>query len=212
MILYTIDGKGGYINISDLKDVHHAHIYVNLTNRCPCSCTFCLRRTKKMLGNNTLWLKEEPSVEEVKDLLNQYHFEVFDEIIFCGFGEPTERIEDIKTLTSYIKSKAPDIKLRINTNGLGNDIHKKDITPLLDDFDVISVSLNAPDKEEYYSLTRSKFGIDSFDDMLAFSALAKRYAQVVLTVVDIIGGDKIEKCQRICDELGVTLRVRPYEE
>ena len=212
MILYTIDGLGGYIDISDIKEVKGAHIYVNMTNKCPCSCTFCLRQTKKMLENNTLWLKEEPTVEEVIHLLNQYHFELFEEIIFCGFGEPTERIHDIKKITSYIKAQAPNVLLRINTNGLGNDLYNEDITPLLDDFDVISISLNAPNKEEYYELTRSKFGIRSFDDLLGFAKLCKKYAKVVLTVVDIIGVDKIQQCQTICDNLGVTLRVRPFEE
>ena len=71
----------------------------------------------------------------------------------------------------------------------------------------------ASTKEEFLELTRSKFGISSFDDMLDFAKKCKAYVpNVVLTVVDIIGEEKIEACRKITDEIGVTLRVRPFEE
>ena len=117
-------------------------------------------------------------------------------------------------VAKYIKEKRSDLSIRINTNGLSSITLGRDIAP---DFkgviDTVSISLNAPTKEEYYELTRSRFGIDSYQAMLDFAVRCKDYVpHVVLSVVDIIGEEKIKKCQNICDELGVTLRVRPFEE
>lgn len=213
MILYTLH-ENGYIDIKHVKNHKGLNVYVNLTNRCPCACTFCLRQTKQMCEENTLWLKKEPTVEEVINEFEKYDLNQFGEVIFCGFGEPMERVFDVVKIADYLKGKRADLKTRMNTNGLGNLIHNQDITPLLKDrLDVVSISLNAPDEKEYYELTRSKFGIGSYNEMLKFAMLAKQYVpSVVLTVVDIIGEEKINKCQKICDDLGVTLRVRPFEE
>lgn len=213
MILYTLHGNG-YIDIGELDSRKDVHVYVNLTNRCPCACTFCLRQTKEMTESNTLWLKNEPSVDEVIKEFQKYDLDDFNEVVFCGFGEPTERIDDIIQIAGILKLYRRDLPIRMNTNGLGNLIHKKDITPLFKGrIDTVSISLNAPDEKEYYELTRSKFGIESFQAMLEFASRCKEYVpHVVLTVVDIIGEEKIKLCQKICDELGVTLRVRPFEE
>ena len=213
MILYTLHGNG-YIDIKNVDNHKDLKVYVNLTNRCPCACTFCLRQTKQMCEENTLWLKKEPTVEDVINEFEKYDINLFVEVIFCGFGEPMERVYDLIQIADYLKRKRPDLKTRVNTNGLGNLVHNEDITPLLKDrLDVVSISLNAPDEKEYYELTRSRFGIGSYNEMLKFASLAKQYVPtVVLTVVDIIGEEKIHKCQKICDHLGVTLRVRPFEE
>jgi radical SAM enzyme (TIGR04100 family) len=213
MILYTLNNNS-YINIGELESLKDVNVYVNLTNRCPCACTFCLRQTKEMTESNTLWLKQEPTVEEVIKEFQKYDLDDFHEVIFCGFGEPLERVDDIIQIAGILKLYRQDLPIRINTNGLGNLIHEKDITPMLKGrIDTISISLNASNEKEYYELTRSKFGIQSFNAMLEFASLAKQYVpHVVLTVVDIIGEEEIAKCQKICDDLGVKLRVRPFEE
>lgn len=213
MILYTLNGNG-YIDIANVENRKGINVYVNMTNRCPCACTFCLRQTKEMSESNTLWLKKEPTADEVINEFKKYDLNEFNEVIFCGFGEPTERIDDVIKVADFLKESRNDLRIRMNTNGLGNLVHNKDITPLLKDrIDTISISLNAPDEKEYYELTRSRFGIESYSKMLEFASLCKQYIpQVVLTVVDIIGEEKIEKCQKICDEIGVRLRVRPFEE
>lgn len=213
MILYTLHGNG-YIDIADVDSLQDVSVYVNLTNRCPCACTFCLRQTKKMSEEHTLWLKQEPTVDEVIKEFQKYDLDEFKEVVFCGFGEPMERVEDIVQIAGILKLYRQDLPIRINTNGLGNLVHGRDITPELKGrIDTVSISLNAPDKDEYYTLTRSRFGIESFDAMLDFAKRCKDYVpNVILTVVDIIGEEKIKKCQRICDDLGVTLRVRPFEE
>ena len=212
-ILYTLY-KNTYIDLSHLDSTKGVTCYVNSTNRCPCACTFCLRQTKEMMENNSLWLKEEPSKEMIIEEFKKYNLNDFKEIVFCGFGEPMERWDDIKEVFDYIRSVKKDMKIRINTNGLANDIYGRDVTPEYKGrFDTVSISLNAPTKEEFLELTRSKFGISAFDDMLDFAKKCKAYVpNVVLTVVDIIGEEKIEACRKITDEIGVTLRVRPFEE
>ncbi len=213
MILYTLHGNS-YIDIGQLDSLKDVHVYVNLTNRCPCACTFCLRQTKEMTESNTLWLKQEPTVEEVIKEFQKYDLDDFAEVVFCGFGEPMERVDDLIQIAGLLKLYRHDLPIRVNTNGLANLIHNHDITPLLKGrIDTISISLNAPDQEEYLTLTRSRFGIESYQAMLDFAVECKKYVPyVVMTVVDIIGEDKVAKCQKICDDLGLTLRVRPYEE
>lgn len=213
MILYTLNGNG-YIDIGELSSVENVTVYVNLTNRCPCSCTFCLRQTKEMVESNTLWLKEEPTVDEVIHEFQKYDLDDFAEVVFCGFGEPMERVDDVIQIAGILKLYRRDLPIRVNTNGLANLIHNRDITPMLKGrIDTISVSLNAADENEYIQLTRSQFGIQSFQAMLDFVKKCKQYVpSVVLSVVDIIGTENIKKCQNICNELGVTLRVRPFEE
>ena len=213
VILYTVF-KNSYIDIKELDELKGVTCYVNSTNRCSCACTFCLRNTKEMLESNSLWLKEEPTVEMIIEEFKKYDLNDFKEVVFCGFGEPLTRHDDLMKVAKYLKETRNDLLIRINTNGLSSVTLKRDITP---DFkgliDTVSISLNAPDKEEYYQLTRARYGIDSFDHMLDFAKKAKQYVKnVILTVVDIIGEEKIKKCQKICDDLGVNLRVRPFEE
>ncbi|MBR6317985.1 MAG: TatD family nuclease-associated radical SAM protein [Fibrobacter sp.] len=218
MVLYTVTGhvgEAGYLDIANSGDLTGKNIYVNMTNRCPCNCVFCLRQTKKMMEGNSLWLKEgEPSVDRVMDLFAPYDLSVINELIFCGYGEPLERIADVCEVIDRLKSKYPDLKVRVNTNGLANLVHGRDITPeLAGRFDTVSISLNAPDAEEFLALTRSKFGIGSFEALQEFAVLAKRHVpNVVMTVVEkVMSEDKIELCRKLCNDLGVTLRVRPFE-
>ena len=79
--------------------------------------------------------------------------------------------------------------------------------------DTLSISLNTPDKERYYELTRSKFGIESFGALLRFAENAKKYVKnVILTTVSTtLTKEEEEKCARICKNLGVTYRIRPFE-
>ncbi|MDD5943790.1 TatD family nuclease-associated radical SAM protein [Fibrobacter sp.] len=218
MVLYTVTGhvgEAGYLDIANSGDLTGKNIYVNMTNRCPCNCVFCLRQTKKMMEGNSLWLKEgEPSVDRVMDLFAPYDLSVINELIFCGYGEPLERVADVCEVIDRLKSKYPDLKVRVNTNGLANLVHGRDITPeLAGRFDTVSISLNAPDAGEFLALTRSKFGIGSFEALQEFAVLAKRHVpNVVMTVVEkVMSEEKIELCRKLCNDLGVTLRVRPFE-
>ena len=191
-ILYTVHPGGQYVNLENISDEEMQSgikVYVNATNRCPCSCTFCLRTKKHMAESNTLWLKREPTLEEILAAFKKYDLNNFKEVIFCGFGEPLVRVDDLMQVADYIKGIRPDLPIRVNTVGLANQVHNRDIIPELKGrIDTVSISLNTPSKEEYYKLTRSKF------------------------VDHVISDEEIAQCQKICDRLGVTLRVRPYEE
>ena len=218
MILYTVTGLAGnegFLDIAKSGDLKGKNIYVNMTNKCPCSCTFCLRHTKEQLEGNSLWLKDgEPTVEEVLENFAKYDLSIIGEIVFCGFGEPLERLYDIVQVIDELKKQYPELKFRVNTVGLANMIYGKDVTPELEGrFDTVSISLNAPNAEEFLELTRSRFGIESYEELKKFAVQAKKYVpNVVLTVVDkVMSPEKIEICRSICEELGVVLRVRPFE-
>ncbi len=192
----------------------HDNLYVNMTNKCPCACTFCLRQTRdEMNHSGSLWLEREPSVEEVKAEFDKFNMEKYKEVVFCGFGEPTERLEDLLEVAAYVKEKFGK-PVRINTNGLSDLIWKKDTAPMYKGLvDTISISLNTPNKERYYELTRSKFGIDSFDAMLTFAGNVSKYVpNVVLSTVETtLTREEEAQCAEICKKLGVTYRIRPWE-
>ncbi|WP_270739964.1 TIGR04100 family radical SAM protein [Massilioclostridium coli] len=191
-------------------------LYVNLTNRCPCSCTFCLRQNQDgVYGSDSLWLEHEPGFEEVLEELKKQNLAQYNELVFCGYGEPTERLDVLLQVAAYCKRACPSLLIRINTNGLADLIWKKPTAQQLKGLiDTVSISLNAPDAEEYYRLTRSKFGFKSFDAMLQYAKDCTKYVpNVVMTVVDQVTTlEEQQKSKEICDSIGVTLRVRPYEE
>ncbi len=193
----------------------HNNIYVNMTNKCPYSCTFCLRQTMDRIGeSDRLWLEREPSLQEVCDEFNKFNMDEYNEVVFCGFGEPTERFDDLIKVAAFVKEKYGK-KIRINTNGVGSIINGRDIAPEMKGLiDTVSISLNNPHKDEYLSLVRSKFGEQSFDAMLDFAKECTKYIpNVVLTTVDTtISHEEEEECRRICESIGATYRIRPWEE
>ena len=219
MLVYATHSGGRYLPISDsLKEQPEGkrNLYINVTNHCNCSCTFCLRQKKHMAEQSTLWYKDgEPGLDEFKAALGAVPWEYFKEIVFCGFGEPTMRLDVLVELLHYVKKLQPQLPTRLNTNGLANLEYGEDITPRFANvLDTISISLNASNAERYYELTRAKYGVQSYEAMLDFAQKAKAYVpNVVLTIVDHVEGpDEIAKCQAICDDRGLTLRVRPYED
>ena len=192
----------------------HKGLYVNMTNKCPCACTFCLRQTRdEMNGSGSLWLEREPSVEEVKAEFAKFDMTKYEEVVFCGFGEPTERLDDVMEVARFVKNTLGK-KTRINTNGLADLIHSRNTAPDFEGaIDVVSISLNTPNKERYLELTRSKFGIESFDAMLKFADNVKNYVgEVILsTVSTTLTQEEEEECAAICQKIGVTYRIRPFE-
>ncbi len=192
----------------------HSGLYVNMTNKCPCACTFCLRQNRdEMEGSGSLWLDREPTVEEVIAEFAKFDMTKYSEVVFCGFGEPTERLDDLLKVAEFVK-KTYDIPTRINTNGLSDLIYGKDTAPMFKGLiDTVSISLNTPNPEKYLKLTRSKFGIKSFDAMLTFAGNVKKYVKnVVLTTVSTtLTPEEEAECAKICEKLGVTYRIRPFE-
>ena len=193
----------------------HNNLYINLTNRCPYSCTFCLRQKMDKVGeSDTLWLIREPTAEEVIEEFKKWDVDSFHEIVFCGFGEPTEAFDVLKKVAEFIKSKY-NKPIRLNTNGVGSLINKRNIAPELKGLiDTVSISLNNPDPEEYAKLVRSKYGVKSFQEMIDFAKECKKYVpNVVMSTVDTtISHEEEKKCKEICDKIGAEYRIRPWED
>ena len=187
-------------------------LYINLTNKCPCNCTFCIRNNGEgAYGSDSLWLDHDPDLAETINALKAHDLDSFEEIVFCGYGEPTEALEVLLGAAKYIKevSKTP---IRINSNGLSDLINKKATAPLFEGLvDTMSISLNAPDKAKYNAVTRPSFD-DAFEQMQKFAVSCLEYVpNVLMTVVDCIPEEEIEASRALCEKLGITLRVRKYE-
>lgn len=188
-------------------------LYVNVTNRCTNKCEFCIRFTPSGVDNIDLWLEHEPSAEEIINALEEKNYKKFKEVIFCGYGEPLMRFDVVMEVCEYIK-KNSDVKVRINTNGHANHCAGRDVTSEMKGLvDVVSISLNASNAKEYQRICKCDFGEDGFWEMLDFAKKAKEYVpEVVLSVVDIIGEEEIEKCRKVAKDTGVVYRVREYSE
>ncbi len=184
------------------------NLYVNVTNKCPNACDFCVRNVEDAFGQD-LWLKKDPtSVDLIKDIFSR-NLSQYKELVFCGFGEPLENLEEVLSVCNEVKQKSK-IHIRINTNGLANKIHKADVTPRFKSLvDSVSISLNAKNAEEYDALCHSIYGKDAFPAMLDFTQKCKAYVDdVQLSIVDCLPPDHIQECRKIADDLGVTLKIR----
>ena len=198
--------------IGDVLYDYASGLYANLTNRCPCRCEFCIRTMVDSLGDaDSLWLKREPAVDEVKELLKEWDLSKYTELVFCGYGEPMERLDNVLDLCRYIKGTT-NLKTRINTNGLSDLLHGRETTPELDGLvDAISISLNAASAEKYDALCHPKFGLESWPAILKFTKDVKQYVPDV--TMSVVGGtipqEDVEICRYIAEEqLGVKFRVR----
>lgn len=188
-------------------------IYVNVTNRCTNRCEFCIRYTPSGVDHIDLWLEREPTAEEIISALEKNNYKDYKEVIFCGYGEPLMRFDVVMEVCKYIK-KNSGVNVRINTNGHANHCAGRDVTPEMEGLvDTLSISLNASNAEEYQKICKCNFGEDGFYEMLDFAKKSARFVpHVVLSVVDVIGKEEIEKCRRIAEEAGVEYRVREYSE
>jgi len=183
------------------------NLYINLTNKCSAACSFCVRNNGDIFGHK-LWLDNEPSVSQIiKEIKIHTKLSKIKEIVFCGFGEPTYRIESILEAAAFIKTL--QIPVRLDTNGHGNLINQKDITKDLKGLiDTVSISLNAPNKAKYNELVKSIFD-NAYEGMLEFSKSCVGLGlKVALTVVDVLSEEEAGECERIAKEMGAEFRVR----
>ena len=189
------------------------HLYVNLTNKCPCACTFCIRQNGDgAYGSDSLWLEHDPDLNEIKAAFAKWDLSQFTELVFCGYGEPTEALPMLLQTAAYVKTLPGCPPIRLNTNGLSDLIHGK---PTASDFagliDTVSISLNAGTEKEYMAVTRPKWD-NAFEAMQKFALDCKKYVpKVMFTVVDVIPQSEIEAAQAVADRLGIPLRVRKYD-
>lgn len=185
-------------------------IYVNLTTRCTADCVFCARLHDPVVSGYYLGLKEdeEPSAEEIiAEIGDPTRYE---EVVFCGYGEPTLRMDVIKEVAGAVKVKGG--RTRIDTIGHANLVHKRNVVPeLVGLIDHVSISLNASDPEKYEKLCRTEFPGEAFAGMLGFAReCVTLLPRVTLSVVRVPNLD-IEGCRRIAEEVGAEFRIREYD-
>lgn len=201
------------MNMTILYEVEDK-LYINLTNKCPCDCIFCIRNNGDgAYGSDSLWLEKDPTAEQTIAALHEKDFDSYSEIIFCGYGEPLEALDVLIEVASFIK-RATKTPVRINTNGLSDLIHGKPTAHLLEGIiDAVSISLNAGSESEYLRITQPCFGKPSYNAMLKFAQDCKKYIKNInFSVVDVISSDEIDKCKEISEELGIPLRIRNYQD
>lgn len=196
-IFYEFDGK----------------LYANITNKCPCACTFCIRKNSDSVGNNdSLWLEHEPSLEEITAAFDSFDKTGLDELVFCGYGEPMMRADILLKTAEYVKANS-DMKIRINTNGLVGLMDPLfDISTLKYKIDKVSISLNASNPDKYFQITNPKYGLPSYNSMLNFALRIQEYVpDVSFTIVDC-GLDEEEKelCRERARDVGIPLRIRHH--
>ena len=197
--------------MADILYTYKNQVYANITNRCDCNCQFCIRSHKDSVGEaDNLWHKSEPTLEEIRQAMDAFDFKGYDELVYCGYGEPTCALDNLLASAAYAKEKQ-NIKIRLNTNGLANLYHRRNIIPeLAKVIDRVSISLNAPTAEKYQEVTRPQFE-NAFPALLEFAELAKgAFEHVQLSIVDVLPEEEIKECQRIADERGIYLKIRKF--
>ena len=187
-------------------------LYVNVTNRCTNNCDFCIRKNADgAYGSDSLWLLREPTEEQILASILERDLSEFREIVFCGYGEPSLRLEVCRSVALKVK-EIHNIPIRMNTNGHSSLFFGYDTAPLYKDaFDCISISLNTPSEQRYNEICHPvKDG--AYAAMLDFAREVKKYVPaVILSVVgDFLTPEEIEECKRIADSCKVTLKVRDY--
>lgn len=182
-------------------------LYINVTNRCNADCVFCKRKTTAEVDGYILKMKktEEPDATVyINEIGNPKKYK---EIVFCGYGEPTIRWDVVKEVAKYVKDNGG--KTRLNTNGHGNVINQRDITPEFEGLiDKVSVSLNSVYPEQYAELMRVRPEMHS--EMLDFVKKAKQFTNVVMSIVGIDEVDKEKAKKLVTEEIGVEFRERAY--
>ena len=182
-------------------------LYLNITSRCSNKCVFCSRETAPYVKGHYLGTNNEPTVEELKDAIGDPSG--YDEVVFCGFGESTERLDVLKEIAGYLKEKGS--KVRLDTNGLGDLINGRSICEELEGLiDTICISLNTNIEEEYQKLCHSQFDGQAYPALISFIKKARDYIpDVMISIVGMPGID-VEACRKIAEDLGVRFRVREY--
>lgn len=191
--------------------IHGDGLYVNMTNRCSNACDFCVRSHGDTIYGN-LWLDREPTAEEISESIFARDLSAFSEIVFCGYGEPTERLSDMLTLCAQIRKRS-NISIRLNTNGHSDLINGGRTAPEFEGlFDVVSISLNTSVPSVYKDMCLPEFGEKAHAALINFADDVKNYVpRVVLSVVDTtVPKEDIEECRAIAERLGVEFRLREY--
>lgn len=191
-------------------------LYINLTNRCTCRCLFCPLGTNEPLEvqNIDLTLKKEPTSKEILKEIESYLKEKTrpDEVVFCGYGEPTLRLKEIKEISTELKKQ--NFKIRLNTNGHGSLIHKRNIVPELEGLiDEIRISLNGTTSEEYKKLNLPLYRQDTYPLVNEFVLESKKVIPKVFVSAVLVEQLDVTELKRIArEDLGVPLLLRELDQ
>lgn len=184
-------------------------LYLNITNRCSNRCSFCAKFSDFTVKGHYLKLDHEPSFDEVLTAVGDVSG--YDEIVFCGYGEPLLRLDLVTEVSAELKKRG--CRVRINTDGQANMVYERNVLPELQGLvDCISVSLNAADADTYDRLCRSPFGSKGFQGVCDFLQEAKKYIPEVVASAVTVPGLDIEAVRRLAQSIGVEFRVRVYAE
>ncbi|OHB47313.1 MAG: hypothetical protein A2106_00615 [Planctomycetes bacterium GWF2_40_8] len=182
-------------------------LYLNITSLCPNRCVFCSRETVPYVKGHYLGLEKEPTVEELIDAVGDPSR--YDEVVFCGFGEPTERLDVLKAVARYLKEKGATV--RLDTNGLGDLINGRSICEELNGLiDTICISLNTNIEDDYQKLCHSEFNGKAYPSLISFIKKARNFIPDVMVSIVGVPGIDVDGCRKIAEELGVRFRVREY--
>ncbi len=185
-------------------------LYLNITNKCSNACIFCFRNFKRGIGEFTLKLSEEPTFEDiVKEIDESLRHYTWKEVIFCGFGEPTTRLDLLLELARYLKKRVSNIPIRVNTNGQGQLLNpNRAVVAEMKTAGVerVSVSMNASDEETYDEVCKPSIR-GAFEAVLDFTLEAKQKLEVEVTAVTTPEVD-ISKVEILAKKLGVKFRLR----
>jgi cyclic pyranopterin phosphate synthase len=188
-------------------------LYLNITNRCSNNCWFCFRNFKQGIGDFKLKLEREPTTAEVKaELETTLRLRRWDEVVFCGFGEPTARLDVLLEVARWIRKRGDSIPIRVDTNGHGYALNKgRDIAEELHVAGVncVSVSLNGHDEASYMENCRPQFE-GGFAAVLGFIKEVKRAGLNVEVSAVRMSEVDLEKVGAVAELLDVPLRVREY--
>jgi len=206
---YTLFGVGEVDQTTRIAYTIRNSLYLNITNRCTNACTFCAKFKDFTVKGHQLRLAHEPSVAEVKQAIGDPTR--FDEVVFCGYGEPLIRLDLVKEIAAWLHQQG--VKVRVNSDGQANLVHGRDILPELQGLvDSISISLNAADAATYQHWCRSRFGEAGFRAVCDFLRAAPRYLPEVTATAVTLPGIDIAACRALAAELGVAFREREYNE
>lgn len=185
-------------------------LYLNITNHCTLRCAFCPKQhgSYEVKGYD-LTLDHLPNVQEILAAIKDPG--LYDEIVFCGYGEPTLRLKILLAVARQIRSQGG--RVRVNSDGLANRVYRKNVLPLLGEcVDSLSVSLNAQESVIYDQHCHPRFD-DAYPALLDFLRLAPSYiSDVTATAIDGLPGVDIPKCQALADQLGVNFRRRVLDQ
>lgn len=184
-------------------------MYLNITNRCTNRCVFCVRNTSDFINNHYLRLSHKLNYDEIINALPR-NLDKYEEIVFCGFGEPTIRLDILTRVAHFLKENGAK-RIRLDTNGTANLYNKRDVIPeLAENIDTVSISLNAHNRMVYNKICKPLLGDGTYSAVLAFIGQSKKhFKNVVVTALDLPEVD-IEKCKEIAEKSNVDFRVRHY--